>query len=387
MLKLKSALALLALQMQSCYPDLAWMTGFKVTIHLHTDSSGARGILQRQGVGRVRHLSCRILWLQQLISDGVIRLGVVAGSTNPADVGTKRLPNGRLRSLMFLLGMYNVSTGALEGADDPGNVFQKKQHLMSLISVLGLMNLTGCDADGSENPSYGLLAFTVVFGLCCTLLWMMLGSGNQNQLAQNEPDAEPLVDESDDMDVDAGIALPASEAATALSLPASSTEMPSDARRANPILTAENYVAWLLERCCRRRDQAVDHGRRRLYEERVTILLGLKAALESPHEMFRASAHRTLGKMSDISDDESSPNFSRINAPTNLGEAQRALEFISALQHGSSSSTGFSTNVDMVANALGRYIPTAFTSFAFWRRRNKITSNGEIYEFKEKQCL
>ena len=126
------------------------------------------------------------------------------------------------------------------------------------------------------------------------------------------------------------------------------------ARRANPVLTAENYVAWLLERCCRRRDQAVDHGRRRLYEERVAILLGLKAALESPHGMFRASARRTLGNMSDISDDESSPNFSRINAPANLGEAQRALEFISSLQHGSSSSTGFSTNVDMVANALGR---------------------------------
>ena len=85
---------------------------------------------QRQGVGRVRYLSCRILWLQQLISDGVIRLGVVAGSTNPADIGTKRLPNGRLRSLMFLPGMYNVSSGALEGADDPGNVFRKKKHLM-----------------------------------------------------------------------------------------------------------------------------------------------------------------------------------------------------------------------------------------------------------------
>ena len=93
----------------------------------------------------MRHLSCCILWLQQLISDGVIRLGVVAGSTNPADIGTKRLPNGRLRSLMFLLGMYNVSSGTLEGADDPGNVFRKKQHLMSLMSVLSLMNLKGCD--------------------------------------------------------------------------------------------------------------------------------------------------------------------------------------------------------------------------------------------------
>ena len=37
-----------------------------------------------------------------------------------------------------------------------------------------------------------------------------------------------------------------------------------------------------------------------------------------------------------------------------MGEAQRALAFINALQSGSTSSTGFSTNVDMVANARGR---------------------------------
>jgi hypothetical protein len=37
-----------------------------------------------------------------------------------------------------------------------------------------------------------------------------------------------------------------------------------------------------------------------------------------------------------------------------IWEAQRALEFIHSLEVGSSMSTGFSTNVDMVANALGR---------------------------------
>lgn len=58
--------------------------------------------------------------------------------------------------------------------------------------------------------------------------------------------------------------------------------------------------------------------------------------------------------MSDISDDENSPNYAAINGPASLGDAQRALAFIGALQSGASSSTGFSTNVDMVANALGR---------------------------------
>ena len=52
---------------------VSWVSGFKTTIYLFTDSSGARGILQRQGVGRVRHLSCRILWLQDLICNGSIK--------------------------------------------------------------------------------------------------------------------------------------------------------------------------------------------------------------------------------------------------------------------------------------------------------------------------
>ena len=53
---------------------LTWLTGRRTWIYVYTDSSGARGILQRQGVGRLRHLSCRVLWLQALIASGTIRL-------------------------------------------------------------------------------------------------------------------------------------------------------------------------------------------------------------------------------------------------------------------------------------------------------------------------
>ena len=79
---------------------VSWMSGFKTTVYLFTDSSGARGILQRQGVGRVRHLSCRILWLQDLICNGSIKLCAIAGAMNPADIGKKRFPASRMRSLM-----------------------------------------------------------------------------------------------------------------------------------------------------------------------------------------------------------------------------------------------------------------------------------------------
>ena len=327
-----------------------WMAGFTCSIHLHCDSSAARGIIQRQGVGRVRHLSCRILWLQSLVANGIIKLACVAGATNPADIGTKRLPSSRLRSLMGMIGMFNMSTGLVEGADDPGRIYSKKQNMHAILSVLSLLTLKGCaeDDDLSSSPTVGLLVFTLVFGFCCTVFWMMVNGMQQNQQAQNEPDAEPMVNEEVEMEANDGADIPASEIDAAPPAPSGASSSSETA------LTAENYVAWLLERCCRRRDQTTDGDRRRLYEERVTILFELRSALASSHAAFRESARRTLGNLADISDDEESPNYEGIHGPTSLGQAQRALAFINALQSGSASSTGFSTNVDMVANDLGR---------------------------------
>ena len=93
----------------------SWLTGRRAWIYVYTDSSRAREILQRQGVGRLRHLSCRVLWLQALIANGTIRLCSVSGHVSLADIGTKRLSAARLRSLMAVLGLCNKDVGALEG--------------------------------------------------------------------------------------------------------------------------------------------------------------------------------------------------------------------------------------------------------------------------------
>ena len=36
-----------------------------VAMEVHTDSTAAKGMLHRQGVGRVRHLATRYLWIQR----------------------------------------------------------------------------------------------------------------------------------------------------------------------------------------------------------------------------------------------------------------------------------------------------------------------------------
>ena len=73
--------------------------------------------------------------------------------------------------------------------------------------------------------------------------------GNQNQQPLNEPDAEPVVDDSADMDVDATHEMPSSSAGA-----------PQHVPPADQVLTAENFVAWMLERCRRRMSQANDQN-------------------------------------------------------------------------------------------------------------------------------
>ena len=86
---------------------LKWMFDAFFQIHLYLDSAAARGIINRRGVGKVCHLSCRSLWLRERMADGSLVVSPVSGTTNPADIGTKRLNVNRMSGLMFLLGMFD----------------------------------------------------------------------------------------------------------------------------------------------------------------------------------------------------------------------------------------------------------------------------------------
>ena len=76
----------------------------EVAIKLRTDSAACRGISQRLGCGRVRHLDCGLLWVQDAIKKQLMSVGVIPGHENPADVGTKPLAGPRLRELLCRMG-------------------------------------------------------------------------------------------------------------------------------------------------------------------------------------------------------------------------------------------------------------------------------------------
>jgi hypothetical protein len=74
----------------------------------YTDSSSARQLACRQGSGRVRHLSGKILWVQEKTEDGSVVLRQVGTSENLADIGTKCLTRQRLLYLMHETGLIYI---------------------------------------------------------------------------------------------------------------------------------------------------------------------------------------------------------------------------------------------------------------------------------------
>lgn len=68
-----------------------WNYGVECEIHMRCDSSAARGISARQGLGKVRHIDVRFLWLQQAVQEGRLKVLSVPTSENVSDTFTKAL--------------------------------------------------------------------------------------------------------------------------------------------------------------------------------------------------------------------------------------------------------------------------------------------------------
>ncbi len=55
------------------------------------DASAALGIIQRRGLGKVRHIDTHHLWIQEVAAKKKLKYGKIAGEKNCADLLTKHL--------------------------------------------------------------------------------------------------------------------------------------------------------------------------------------------------------------------------------------------------------------------------------------------------------
>ena len=74
-------------------------------IVLHSDSSAALGVAARVGLGRLKHVELRLLWLQDEVRAGAVRLVKEASELIEADLLTKFLNRDRHEMLSQRVGL------------------------------------------------------------------------------------------------------------------------------------------------------------------------------------------------------------------------------------------------------------------------------------------
>ena len=97
--------------LQSVARDL----GEEVTMDIHTDSSAAMGVCNRKGIGKVRHLDTNLLWVQDKVKQGSLKINKVHGEKNPADLFTKHLDNSKMMEHVGAIGCA-ICAGRAESA-------------------------------------------------------------------------------------------------------------------------------------------------------------------------------------------------------------------------------------------------------------------------------
>ena len=84
------------LGVRSVLGDLGLDTKSQVKLVIFTDSSAAKGISSRRGLGKVRHIEVNQFWIQDKVHSGEIEVKKIMGITNIADALTKYTENDML---------------------------------------------------------------------------------------------------------------------------------------------------------------------------------------------------------------------------------------------------------------------------------------------------
>eukprot|EP00435_Cladocopium_sp_Y103_P020520 s28_g5.t1 len=121
--------------------ELFAFVGQPVNMEVYLDSSAARGVFQRQGVGRIRHLEVKSLWVQDALHRKLFTLHAVHTQQNTADLGTKGLPSARFHELRKMIGIGDLEEFVSDANMNSSNVtdfsgMSKKALLVALLSYV-----------------------------------------------------------------------------------------------------------------------------------------------------------------------------------------------------------------------------------------------------------
>jgi hypothetical protein len=97
-----------ALGLQSVAEGLGW----KMSVEVKTDASAAEGAMNRSGLGKMRHMETKYLWMQDLTATGRMHIAKVPRKDNPADILTHFLTAAEMRPALEKVGVQMKQTQA-----------------------------------------------------------------------------------------------------------------------------------------------------------------------------------------------------------------------------------------------------------------------------------
>ncbi len=125
----------------------SFLTKKEVRMEVRTDSSSGKQWCLRNGVGGLKHIDLRILWLQRAVRKHLFKVKSVPTKLNIADLNTKKLSVQRRKFLLFLIGAMTkergqeVPVGAEEMADHMSSV--ALSHQISRLKQVGKTTKNG----------------------------------------------------------------------------------------------------------------------------------------------------------------------------------------------------------------------------------------------------
>ena len=75
-----------------------------MTVRIWTDSSAAKAVAKRRGLGKLRHVELKWLWVQDMVKEGRVKLKTVRGEENVADHLTKPKTRADIEELLKTVG-------------------------------------------------------------------------------------------------------------------------------------------------------------------------------------------------------------------------------------------------------------------------------------------
>jgi len=96
-----------AFQLQALVADFGITTDVDLPIEVQTDSSAAKGTGERQGLGKLKHVRTRYLWVQERVAQRDVGLVKIGTKSNFSDMLTKALTRPEIDRFMKVIGQVS----------------------------------------------------------------------------------------------------------------------------------------------------------------------------------------------------------------------------------------------------------------------------------------